>query len=99
MERVKAEDHEQDQQSNSEDLKSLRLLNVYFDQSGRPSHAENPNHCKTECDPVKLVVDQLVVLVNFKNKRVVYTIFPKDLDVHTCCEEDKNQDVREVVHV
>ena len=64
-----------------------------------PGKAHKPDKAEDQCHSVHLVMDQLVVLVDLEDERVVDVVSTEYLDVESCCEQDENQDRCEVVTI
>ena len=63
---------------------TILKLRGELDHGNLPCQAKEPNEDKDQCHPVKLVMDQLVVLVNLEDEGVVDVEASEDLYGEAC---------------
>ena len=93
MDGHQAEGHEEDQKNDREVLNvTVIKLRSKLDHSYLPSKAAEPDKCEDQGDSVQLVMDQLVVLVDLENERVVNAEAAENLNAETRGKQDEAND-------
>ena len=95
MERAEADQSKQSEQQQSTNLELGWLGHVDRDHADTESQTDCPNCQERHPHSEQLVMDQLVVLVDFEDKRVVNPVRPKNVDVGSCREHHPDKHERE----
>lgn len=79
VERVDADGDDYDQAHDSADLQGDWVVFIHLYHAYRVNHAHQPDEEEHQAYPVKLMVNQLIILIDLKDESIVDTVTPEDL--------------------